>query len=84
MNGINTQWHTLETADGPMRLYAAYPEQPATRAVVVLQEAFGVNEHIQDITLRFAEHGFLAVAPDLQTSRAGAEELRIGWRLSEV
>ena len=43
MTDVNTQWRTLETANGPMRLYAAYPEQPATRAVVVLQEAFGVN-----------------------------------------
>jgi carboxymethylenebutenolidase len=72
---INTQWHTLETADGPMRLYAAYPEPLATRAVVVLQEAFGVNEHIQDITRRFAERGFLAVAPDL-FHRNGVAELR--------
>jgi Dienelactone hydrolase family len=75
MTDINTQWHTLETADGPMRLYAAYPEQPATRAVVVLQEAFGVNGHIQDVTRRFAERGFLAVAPDL-FHRNGIAELR--------
>jgi carboxymethylenebutenolidase len=72
---INTQWHTLETANGPMRLYAAYPEQTATRAVVVLQEAFGVNEHIQDITRDFAGRGFLAVAPDL-FHRSGVTELR--------
>jgi hypothetical protein len=75
VNDINTQWHTLETADGSMRLYAAYPEQPAKRAIVVLQEAFGVNEHIQDVTRRFAERGFLAVAPDL-FHRNGVAELR--------
>jgi carboxymethylenebutenolidase len=72
---INTQWHTVATADGPMRLYAAYPPRPATRAVVVLQEAFGVNEHIQDITRRFAERGFLAMAPDM-FHRNGVAELR--------
>ncbi|WP_067479096.1 dienelactone hydrolase family protein [Actinomadura hibisca] len=60
-----TEWTTVETADGPMRLYVARPDGPATRAVVVLQEAFGVNDHIQDIARRFAERGFLAVAPDL-------------------
>ena len=81
MNDVNTQWHTLETADGPMRLYAAYPQpqpqpqQLATRAVVVLQEAFGVNEHIQNVTRRFAARGFLAVAPDL-FHRNGIAELR--------
>ncbi|GAA2611939.1 dienelactone hydrolase family protein [Actinomadura fulvescens] len=60
-----TEWITVQTADGPMRVYVARPYAPATRAVVVLQEAFGVNDHIQDIARRFAERGFLAVAPDL-------------------
>ncbi|WP_439680804.1 dienelactone hydrolase family protein [Embleya sp. MST-111070] len=60
-----TEWITVQTADGPMRVYVARPNVPATRAVVVLQEAFGVNDHIRDIARRFAERGFLAVAPDL-------------------
>ncbi|GAA2636309.1 dienelactone hydrolase family protein [Actinomadura fulvescens] len=58
-------WITAATADGPMRVYVARPPEPARRAVVVLQEAFGVNEHIQDIARRFAARGFLALAPDL-------------------
>jgi carboxymethylenebutenolidase len=31
----------------------------------VVQEAFGVNDHIEDVTRRFAEEGYLAVAPHL-------------------
>ncbi|REE95661.1 dienelactone hydrolase family protein [Thermomonospora umbrina] len=69
-----TQWLTVDTADGPMRVYAARPEVPSGRTVVVLQEAFGVNEHIQDIARRFAARGFLALAPDL-FHRTGTEEL---------
>lgn len=60
-----TEWLTVTTADGPMRLYIARPSIPAGRAVIVLQEAFGVNDYIQDITRRYADQGFLAVAPDL-------------------
>ncbi|MEU2870522.1 dienelactone hydrolase family protein [Streptomyces olivoreticuli] len=56
---------TVPTDDGPMRIYAARPAVPADRAVVVLQEAFGVTDHIQDITRRFAARGYLALAPDL-------------------
>ncbi|WP_018658443.1 dienelactone hydrolase family protein [Actinomadura flavalba] len=67
-------WITVETGDGPMRVYAARPASPADRAVVVLQEAFGVNEHIQDIARRFAARGFLALAPDL-FHRTGAGTL---------
>ncbi|MFC9502781.1 dienelactone hydrolase family protein [Streptomyces sp. NPDC057002] len=58
-------WITVSTAEGPMRVYTARPAQPADRAVVVLQEAFGVNDHIQDIARRYAARGFLALAPDL-------------------
>jgi carboxymethylenebutenolidase len=54
---------TLDTADGPMRLYSCAPEGGATRAVVVVQEAFGVNDHIEDVTRRFADAGYHAVAP---------------------
>ncbi|POM24348.1 Carboxymethylenebutenolidase [Actinomadura rubteroloni] len=56
---------TVTTADGPMDVHVARPDTPNGRAVVVLQEAFGVNAHIRDIARRFAERGYLAVAPDL-------------------
>lgn len=57
----------LETPDGTMPVYEATPEGDASAAgaVVVVQEAFGVNEHIQDVTRRFASAGFHAVAPHL-------------------
>jgi carboxymethylenebutenolidase len=56
---------TLDTADGPMSAYQAAPDGGARRAVVVIQEAFGVNDHIQDVTRRFADAGYHAVAPAL-------------------
>lgn len=34
-------------------------------AVVVIQEWWGLNEHIEDVTRRFAHEGFVALAPDL-------------------
>ncbi|MER7583914.1 dienelactone hydrolase family protein [Kitasatospora sp. NPDC097691] len=64
-DAVTDDWFTVATADGPMRVYAARPHQPADRAVIVLQEAFGVNDHIQDIARRYAAWGFLALAPDL-------------------
>lgn len=56
---------TLDTSDGPMRLYSAVPEGGASRAVIVIQEAFGVNHHIEDVTRRFADAGYHAAAPAL-------------------
>jgi carboxymethylenebutenolidase len=55
----------LETPDGAMRLYEAVPDAEAKGAVIVIMEAFGVNDHIEDVTRRAAEAGYHAVAPDL-------------------
>ena len=54
---------TLQTADGPMDLYEVRPEGEPRGGVVVIQEAFGVNDHIKDVTRRFATEGYLSVAP---------------------
>jgi carboxymethylenebutenolidase len=55
----------LTTGDGDLALYDVEPEGAARGAVIVLQEAFGVNDHIEDVTRRFAHAGYRAVAPHL-------------------
>jgi carboxymethylenebutenolidase len=56
---------TLSTIDGPMPAYIAAPSGDATGAIVVVQEAFGLTSHIEDICRRLAAAGFTAVAPAL-------------------
>jgi carboxymethylenebutenolidase len=56
---------TVNTRDGNMPLYDAAPQGTPGGAVIVIQEAFGVNEHIEDVTRRFAGEGYRAVAPHL-------------------
>jgi carboxymethylenebutenolidase len=56
---------TVNTRDGDMPLYDAAPQGTPGAAVIVIQEAFGVNEHIEDVTRRFAGEGYRAVAPHL-------------------
>ena len=62
---MTTTTTSVPTADGPMDLYEATPASKPRGAVIVIQEAFGVNEHIQDVTRRFAAAGYRAVAPAL-------------------
>jgi carboxymethylenebutenolidase len=50
-----------ETAPG----YLALPESGRGPGVVVVQEWWGLEDHIKDICDRFAAEGFLALAPDL-------------------
>ena len=64
---VETSWHDVTTPQGAIRMYRAQPAGAAApdRAIVVLQEAFGVNDHIQDVARRVAGQGYVAVAPDL-------------------
>jgi carboxymethylenebutenolidase len=61
--GVNPRTIELDPADGLMACFEARPSAPATRAVIVVQEAFGVNHYIEGVTERFAAAGFDAVAP---------------------
>jgi carboxymethylenebutenolidase len=54
---------TIDTPDGPMPAFEATPTGEAKGGVVVVQEAFGVTKHIEDIARRLAEAGWHAVAP---------------------
>ena len=47
----------------PMDLYEVEPERAARGAVIVVQEAFGITDHIKDVCRRFAGAGYRAVAP---------------------
>jgi carboxymethylenebutenolidase len=67
-NGITTGWLEANVADGGrMNCYWAAPtgEPAEAAALLVFQEAFGVNAHIRDVTERLAREGYIALAPEL-------------------
>ena len=67
-----TQRIKYPAGDIEMIAYLARPkEDKKYPAVVVIQEIFGLNQHIEDVTRRIALEGFLAVAPDALTPIGG-------------
>lgn len=63
---IHTETLTLKRADGtPLTAYEARPETSGAPGVVVIHEIWGVDTHIKNVTERFAEAGYQAIAPDL-------------------
>jgi carboxymethylenebutenolidase len=63
---MGESWVTLPTRDGPMQAFLAAPDTPRRApALVVLQEAYGVNDHIQRVCGRLATEGYVALAPDM-------------------
>ena len=66
----------IQTTDGDIPAYRAKPEQGASLPVVlVVQEIFGVHEHIKDICRRFAKLGYLAIAPELYSRQGDVSNL---------
>jgi carboxymethylenebutenolidase len=56
----------IPVKDGEIPAYRAQPEKGEIFPIVlVIQEIFGVHEHIQDVVRRFAKLGYLAIAPEL-------------------
>ena len=56
----------IPVSDGEIPAYRAMPQKGSSFPVVlVVQEIFGVHEHIKDMCRRFAKIGYVAVAPEL-------------------
>src|SRR5271154_2753875 len=61
-----SEWVKLKAKDGfELDAYVAKPQGEPIAGLVVIQEIFGVNRHIQSVTDGYAKDGFLAVAPAL-------------------
>jgi carboxymethylenebutenolidase len=64
--GLNARWVDIAAGDVTMPAYVAMPERSGRfEIVLVVQEIFGVHEHIQDVCRRFAQEGYMAIAPEL-------------------
>ncbi|WP_018261726.1 dienelactone hydrolase family protein [Methylobacterium sp. WSM2598] len=65
-NGLTAGQVKVPTQDGAIPAYRAMPASGGPFPVVlVVQEIFGVHEHIKDVCRRLAKLGFYAVAPEL-------------------
>ena len=54
--------------------YFAAPESGSGPGVIVIQEWWGLDDHIVDVANRFAREGFAALAPDLYGGRVAHDE----------
>lgn len=66
----------IPLADGKLPAYRSVPAGGGKHPVIlVVQEIFGVHEHIKDITRRLAKLGYLAIAPELYFRQGDVSKL---------
>src|SRR5437762_12221137 len=70
---MKTESLNLSTSGGATTAYVARPETTSAAAVILIQEWWGINHHIRDIASRYANEGYVCVAPDLYRGRVAAD-----------
>ncbi len=74
--GLEAGEVSIPAADGQIPAYRAMPKSGKSFPVVlVVQEIFGVHEHIKDICRRFAKLGHMAIAPELYARQGNVSKL---------
>src|SRR2546422_9220262 len=62
---MKTETLNLNASRGATTAYVAGPDNDTAAAVILIQEWWGINDHIRDIAGRYANEGYVCVAPDL-------------------
>lgn len=70
---MNVESLNLSTSGGETTAYVARPEESSAAAVILIQEWWGINDHIRDLAGRYARAGYLCVAPDLYRGRVARD-----------
>ena len=70
---MNAESLNLATSRGATTAYVTRPEQ-VEAGVILIQEWWGINGHIRDLAWRYAEEGYLCVAPDLYRGRVTTDK----------
>ncbi|WP_174873162.1 dienelactone hydrolase family protein [Vogesella oryzae] len=63
---MNSRWIDLQTANGEtFSAYLSLPPAGHGPGIVLVQEIWGVNEHIRSMADQYAQDGYVVLAPDL-------------------
>ena len=75
-DGLEAGQVSLPAGDRDIPAYRAMPGKTGTFPVIlVVQEIFGVHEHIRDVCRRLAKQGYMAIAPELYVRQGSVAEM---------
>ena len=84
-SGLTAGEVRIRAHDGEMPAYRAQPvDRSGLPTVLVVQEIFGVHEHIKDVCRRLAHLGYLAVAPELYARQGDVSKMEIADIVAKV
>lgn len=85
---MKTETLNLKTRNGASTAFVALPAEmradAKSPAVILIHEWWGINNHIRDIASRYAEEGFLCVAPDLFRGKTASDAQQAAKLMSDL
>jgi carboxymethylenebutenolidase len=83
---MKTEKLDLETGGGKTSAFVALPSETerGAAAVILIQEWWGINDHIRDIAGRYASEGFVCVAPDLFRGKVASSTQEASRLMNEL
>ena len=81
---MQTETLSFDTANGPTSAYVASPDGGGDKAVIVIQEWWGLNDHIRDIAGRYTDEGFVAIAPDLYRGKVAKDPTEASQLMNDL
>ena len=79
---VTTSWTTITGSAGSFDAYLALPPAGRGPGLLLLQEIFGVNEHIRTVAEQYALDGFVVLAPDVFWQQQ--KRLEIGYTPQDI
>ena len=83
---MKTETLSFSAAGGDTTAFVAMPENANenTKSVILIQEWWGLNDHIKDVAGRYAGEGLTAIAPDLYRGKLARNPQEAGQMMNDL
>ena len=83
---MKTETINFDTSNGATTAYVATPDNidENTKAVILIQEWWGLNDNIKNITERYADEGYIGIAPDLYRGKLASNPEEAGKLMNSL
>jgi carboxymethylenebutenolidase len=82
---MKTETMKVETGYGPTTAHVVSPDTARPDgAVILIQEWWGINDHVRDLASRYAREGYLCAAPDLFRGKIAKDSQEASRLMNEL
>ncbi len=81
---MKTETLNLNPSRGATTAYVARPDTDTAAVVILIQEWWGINDHIRDLAGRYANEGFICIAPDLYRGKLAKDAEEAAQMMQEL